>query len=233
MKTPFIFATVATFVLFIPAGASQAGDKEEKSGGQPAMPIYITPFYDSTGPKVSVGKNSKKLASADAKSILDVTAELKKERDKLRPEVMYVAAIRLYDLGHKDEAVYWFYTAQYRARVFTSILDNENVGGIGSEAFELKQAYVAFNQLAGKYINGYAFGEVPKLEKTLLKVVDEGRSSQKYGDVYPKVKFVEEAKWADKNEEVSKGLSGLVEYIRTNVDSIKQQRKKNGIEGKY
>ena len=78
---------------------------------------------------------------------------------------MYVAAIRLYDLGHKDEAVYWFYTAQYRARVFTSILDKENVGTIGSEAFELKQAYASFNQLAGEYINGYAFGELPKLKK--------------------------------------------------------------------
>jgi len=108
---------------------------------------------------------------------------------------MYVAAIRLYDLGHKDEAVYWFYTAQYRARVFTSILDKENVGTIGSEAFELKQAYASFNQLAGEYINGYAFGELPKLKKTLLKVVDEGKSLPKFGVVYPKVKFVDEEKW--------------------------------------
>ena len=222
-----------TFVSFVLAGASKAGDKKEKSGGQPAMPISITPFYDSTGPKVSVGASSKKLARANARSILDVTAELEKERDKLRPEVMYVAAIRLYDLGHKDEAVYWFYTAQYRARVFTSILDKENVGGIGSEAFELKHAYVAFRQLAGEYINGYAFGDLPKLEKTLLKVVDEGKSLPKFGDVYPKVKFIEEAKWAENTKEVSKGLSVLIEYIRTNADSIKQQRKKNGIEGKY
>src|SRR5436190_3567590 len=112
-----------------------------------------------------------------------------------RSKVMYVAAIRLYDLGHKDEAVYWFYTAQYRARVFTSILDKENVGTIGSEAFELKQAYASFNQLAGEYINGYAFGELPKLKKTLLKVVDEGKSLPKFGVVYPKVKFVDEEKW--------------------------------------
>jgi hypothetical protein len=99
------------------------------------------------------------LMSADSKTILQVSEELKKEKDKLRADVMYVAAIRLYDLGHKDEAVHWFYSAQYRARVFSSILDKEKVGSIGSEAFELKQAYLSFNQLAGEYINGYAFGD--------------------------------------------------------------------------
>lgn len=64
-------------------------------------------------------------------------------------------------------------------------------------------------------------------------VMEEGKSLPRFGDVYPKVKFVDEEKWAEKNKEVSKGLSGLSEYIKTNADSIKEQRKKNGIEGKY
>jgi hypothetical protein len=232
MKTCIVFAFAAIFFSVLVAGASEEGDKKENDG-RPGMPIYVTPFYDSKGLKVSVGENSKKLASADAKTILDVSTELKKEMNQLRAEVMYVVAIRLYDLGRKDEAVYWFYTAQYRARVFTAILDKEKVGTIGSEAFELKQAYQSFNQLAGEYINGYAFGELPKLEKTLLKVVEEGKSLPKFGDVYPKVKFVDDQKWAEKNEEVLKGLSDLVEFIKSNADSIKEQRKKNGIEGKY
>jgi hypothetical protein len=232
MKTRIIFASAATFISFFMAGASQEGG-QKKDAGQPPMPIYVTPFYDSNGLKVAVGEQSKRLASADSKTILQVSEELKKEKDKLRADVMYVAAIRLYDLGHKDEAVYWFYSAQYRARVFSSILDKEKVGSIGSEAFELKQAYLSFNQLAGEYINGYAFGDLPKLEKTLLKVVEEGKSAPKYCDIYPKVKFAPEESWAEKNKEVSKGLSGLIEFIKTNADSIKEQRKKNGIEGKY
>jgi len=233
MKTRIIIAFVATFLSICVTGASREVDKKEKDGGRPAMPVYITPFYDSKGTKVSVGENSKRLANADPSTILEVSTELRKEKDKLRAEVMYVAAIRLYDLGHKDEAVYWFYTAQYRARVFTSILDREKVGTIGSEAFELTHAYLSFNQLAGEYINGYAFGELPKLEKTLLKVVEEGKSLPKFGDIYPKVKFVEEEKWAENNKEVSEGLSSLIEFIKANADSIKEQREKNGIEGKY
>jgi hypothetical protein len=232
MKTRIVFAFVAIFFSVLAAGASPEGDKKEKDG-RPGMPIGVTPFYDSKGLKVTVGENSKKLASADAKTILDLSTELKKDKDKLRAEVMYVVAIRLYDLGHKDEAVYWFYTAQFRARVFTAILDKAKIGTIGSEAFELQHAYQAFNQLAGEYINGYAFGELPKLEKTLLKVVEENKSPPKFGDVYPKIKFVDDQKWAEKNEETLKGLSGLIEFIKSNANSIKEQRKMNGVEGKY
>ena len=71
------------------------------------------------------------------------------------------------------------------------------------------------------------------LEKTLLKVVDEGKTVPTFGDIYPNVKFMPEDSWSDKNKEVSKGLSGLIESIKTNADSIKEQRKKHGIEGKY
>jgi hypothetical protein len=233
MITSLDLASLLTFVSFLVIGASPESGQKEKPVGRPAMPIYITPFYDWNGPKVSVGEYSNKLASADANTILEISKELKQEKKKLRAEVMYVAAIRLYDLGHKDEAVYWFYTAQYRARIFNSILDKEKVGSIGSDAFELKQAYLSFSQLAGEYINGYAFGELPKLVNTLLKVVEEGKSVPKFGEIYPNVKFAVEDSWADKNKEVSKGMSALIEYIKTNADSIKEQRKQNGIEGKY
>ncbi|MFN0021278.1 MAG: hypothetical protein ACKVP0_23765 [Pirellulaceae bacterium] len=200
---------------------------------KPAIPVYITPYYNSEGLKISVGEHSKELAGADAKTILQLSAKLKKQKDKLRAEVMYVAAIRLYDLGHKDEAVYWFYSAQYRARVFSSILDKDKIGSIGDEPFELKQAYNSFNQLSGTYINGYAFGELGKLETTLSKVVEESKSIPKYGDLYSKVNFVPEETWEEKNKETSKGLTGMIEYIKANADSIKAQRKKNGIDGKY
>jgi hypothetical protein len=105
MKTRIAVACMTIFFSFLVAGASQDGDKMDKVG-QPAMPIYITPFYDSKGLKIEVGEKSKKLAGADSKTILEISTELKKEKDKLRAEVMYVTAIRLYDLGHKDEAVY-------------------------------------------------------------------------------------------------------------------------------
>jgi hypothetical protein len=96
----------------------------------------------------------------------------------------------------------------------------------------MKQAYTSFDELAGKYINIYAFGDLAKLEETLAKVREEGSSVPRFGELYPNVTFVEEQKWADENTTISKGLAGLIDYIKTNADSIKDQRKKNGVEGK-
>ncbi|MDY0169224.1 MAG: hypothetical protein RBS80_21960 [Thermoguttaceae bacterium] len=94
------------------------------------MPIYVTPFYNSEGPQVAVGKHSDDLARANADTIEEMVAAMKAEWDELRPEAMCVAAIRLFDLGLKDEAVYWFYSAQYRGRLFQALCDPDQVGSM-------------------------------------------------------------------------------------------------------
>jgi hypothetical protein len=194
-----------------------------------SVPIYVTPFYNSDGPKVAVGKFSQRLAEANADSILPLVADLEKEKVELRAEVMYVTAVRLFDLGHKDEAVAWFYRAQFRAKVFSALLDPQKMGAIGSEAFELKQAYGAFNQLAASFINVYAFGDLDKLEKTLTQVVKDGESAPKFPEIYPNVAFLPPNEWAAKNQEVATGLTKFITYIQTNADSIRKQREQNGI----
>ncbi|MFO0942419.1 MAG: hypothetical protein U0930_16905 [Pirellulales bacterium] len=207
----------------------------EKPNAQtkPPIPIYITPYYESEGTKIKVGEYSEKIAKADANTILALSETLKKQRDNLRLEVMFVMAIRLYDLGHKDEGVYWYYTAQYRGRLFANILDKNKIGSLGSEPFELRQAYGAFMQLAGQYLNGYAFGDLPKLEKTLDKVLDEGKQLPKFHELYPNVTFIEQEKWVEANQTISKGLTEMKQYIKENSDSIREQRKKNGMDGKF
>jgi hypothetical protein len=215
-----------------PAGLNAQAPLPKKKPEESPIPIFITPYYNSEGLQISVGEYSKKLAAADAKTILQVSKELKKARDKLRAEVMYVAAIRLYDLGQKDEAVYWFYTAQYRARVFSSILDPKKIGGLGAEAFELNHAYNAFLQLGGPYINRYAFRDLPKLEKTLATVVEEGKSLPKFADVYPKVAFSPSDSWAEKSQEIADGLNALIDHIQKNAETINKQLKENDDESK-
>lgn len=211
-------------------GRTQDSNAAQKKASNGPMPIYVTPLYNSEGPQVAVGEHSKKLEAADSKSILDLAAEMKKNADKLRAEVMYVLAIRLFDLGHKDESVYWFYVAQYRGRVFASILDNDKIGSIGSPAFELRQAYAAFNQLAGAVINRYAFADLNKLEKTLNKVIEDTKMPPNYSELYAEVKFIDQKLWADEEKKVSTGLASMIDYIKKNEASIKEQRKKNGLD---
>jgi hypothetical protein len=105
---------------------------------------YVTPYYDSKGPVISVGRFSSGLASAKVDEFLTTIAEMKKDWDRLTFPELYVGAIRLYDLGYRRESVYWFYSAQYRGRQFGVLLDQTKMGSIGSPGFELLHAQNAF-----------------------------------------------------------------------------------------
>src|SRR5580704_3578676 len=70
--------------------------------------VYVTPYYNSKGPAVSVGRFSSGLASAKEDEFLATITRMKKDWDQLTFPELYVAAIRLYDLGYRKEAVYWF-----------------------------------------------------------------------------------------------------------------------------
>lgn len=136
---------------------------------------YITPFYNSQGPSIDVGRFSSGLSSSKEEEFLATISKMKKEWNKLTFPELYVASIRLYDLGYRTESIYWFYTAQFRGRQFGMILDQSKMGGIGSRGFELLQAQNAFYQLVGPYINGYAFSDMDALAKIVERVQKEGR----------------------------------------------------------
>ncbi len=197
------------------------------------MPIYITPYYNSDPLKVDVGRYSQELVSATADSISELAATMKKEWATLPVETMYVLAIRLYDLGHKDDAVDWFYSAQFRARLLSALLPAGARGGFGDEGFERAQAHRSFQQLAGTYINGYAFGELDQLEKTLRQVKSESEQLPQFKKIYPRLELIEEDLWAVKNQEVSTNFDKLLGYIVDNAEEIKAIRKQRGMEGKY
>lgn len=212
---------------------ASAADEPAKAAGKDRMPVYVTPYYNSVGPKINVGPYSKEMASATADSVLKLSEKMKKERETLPVEPMFVMAIRLYDLGHKDEAIYWFYSAYFRARLVRNTLKKESLGGIGSEGFERRQAHGAFHQLAGEYINGYAFGELEQLERQVRQVKSENETTPKLNTIYPKLQFIDEAEWPEKNKESVADLDKLLDFIVNNADEIKATRKENGIEGKY
>ncbi|PYJ19743.1 MAG: hypothetical protein DME99_11785 [Verrucomicrobia bacterium] len=73
--------------------------------------VYATPYYNSKGPSVSVGRFSSGLAAAKEDEFLATIGRMKKDWDELTFPELYVAAIRLYDFGYRKEAAYWFYSA--------------------------------------------------------------------------------------------------------------------------
>ena len=110
------------------------------------------------------GKN-KKLKQQTVDSIL-------KNPNIYNPPVIYALSRELFSQDKKDDATYWFYVAQLRARYDANLcMDNS-----------AKQAVSVLNNEYGPDINKYAFQDIDKLEKTVNKVVDFVRSNNEHYD---------------------------------------------------
>jgi hypothetical protein len=88
------------------------------------------------------------------------------------PPVIYALSHELFNQDKKDDAMYWFYIAQLRARYDANLcMDNS-----------AKQAVSVLNGEYGPNINKYAFQDIDKLKKTVTKVVDFVRTNEENYD---------------------------------------------------
>ena len=195
--------------------------------------VYVTPYYNSKGPVIDVGPFTKGLAAKNESEFVATIAKMKTSWDTLNFAETYVAAIRLYDLGFRNESIYWFYSAQYRGRLFATLIDQEKMGNIGSPGFELFQAQNAFQQLVGPYINGYAFGDIDQLVPIIERVQREGKVVPDLTKIYPRVTFRPKPEWDAGNKGLNEGLTKLLITLKNEKASIKQQRVERGMEAKF
>jgi hypothetical protein len=195
--------------------------------------VYITPFYNANGPTVEVGQFSKGLASKSEAEFVATIQKMKQSWNELRFPELYVAAIRLYELGFRNESIYWFYSAQYRGRVFAGLVDREKMGSIGEPGFELVKATDAFHQLVGPFINGFAFGDIDRLASIVTQVQKENKTVPDLEKLYPKVTFRPRAEWEKTNAEINDGLTKFLETLKDQKATIKKTRADNGTEAKF
>ncbi len=226
-----------TKTLLLVAGALLASSSPLAANPQIADPtridVYVTPYYNSAGPTIKVGKFSPGLASKNDAEFVATIRAMKRRWNDLTFYQMYVGAIRLYDLGYRKESVYWFYSAQYRGRQFGLLVDQGKMGNMGDPGFELYHAQGAFLELVGPYMNGYAFGDLDSLTKIVRRVQSENRSVADLHSIYPGVVFSKEASWKAQNSQLNQGLNQLTEMFATQKDKIKQQRAQNGTEAQF
>jgi len=120
--------------------------------------IYVDPFYRSAttpgaAPQVATGKpHAELLASTRREDILTVRDRIMASPKVVTPMTLMVLAIRLYDVGLRDDAVLWFYIAKDRHVTLTDVA----VAGTPLLA-QADQAMRDFSTLAGPILNGYAF----------------------------------------------------------------------------
>jgi hypothetical protein len=217
------FAIAGSFLLGSPA-----------LGADPSrINAYVRPYYDSSGPVIKVGKYSAGLASKIPGTFVATILRMKKQWNDLNFVEFYVAAIRLYDLGYRREATYWFYSAQYKGRQFALLVDQKKMGSIGDRGFELYHAQNAFFELTGPDINGYAFGDIEWLVPIIRRVQSENQTVSNLNAMYPGVAFVPKSQWQRINATLNSGLGQLAVQLWNQKDEIKKQRLKNGTAARY
>src|SRR6266566_5323556 len=195
--------------------------------------VYVTPYYNSKGPAIDVGPFSSGLAAKSEPEFVATIAKMKKSWDTLNFAETYVVAVRLYDLGFRKESIYWFYSAQYRGRLLATLIDRDKMGSMGEPGFELVHAANAFQQLVGPYVNGYAFGDIDQLVPIIERVQMEGKKLPDMNKIYPGVSFKNRSEWETDNKGLNEGLGKLLETLKEQKASIKQQRIERGMEAKF
>ena len=226
-----LIKTSISLALFVFCSFAWVSSNGQSTKGH--IPFYALPYYNYDPLTITIGKYKKELLTNDTTELIALGNKIKSDINHTDIESLYILSIRLYDLGKKDDALYWFHTAKSRARIFINMLDPKKIGGIGDEAFELEHLFIAFNQLAGEYINGYGLNDFDKGIAVFEKVRSEVKNIQSYKDVYKNIRFLNddhlEAEKTGKEEDLTK----LIDYLTTHKEEVKKQRIENGTQDKY
>ena len=112
------------------------------------------------------------LQSADKEQKKETIEIVLKNPNDFNPPVLYALSQELFQQGDKENAFFWFYVAQLRARYDVNLcMDNS-----------AKQAVSVLNNKYGPEINKSAFQDIDKLEKTVNKVVEFVRTNNENYD---------------------------------------------------
>nr|GFC74935.1 hypothetical protein [Tanacetum cinerariifolium] len=146
---------------------------------------------------------------------------------------LFVLAVRLFDLGQHDEGLYWFYQAQYRARLLHQVLDPAQVGEMFDPAFELESAHRAFMELAGPTFNGYAGCSQARWLGTIERVRADNQTAPDFALIYPGLALRPAAEWPAFNQETTNGLGQLAAALRDGWDDMQAARRANGTHAQF
>ena len=135
--------------------------------------IYVQPFYEAARapgekPRVAVGRQYNDLLSSSRREDILAARDLIVAKPALvTPMTMMVLAIRLYDVGLRDDAVFWFYVAKDRYIVLSEVLNVKT-----PQLAQADDAIRNFATLAGPVINGYAFCDLARQKVAHAKAVE-------------------------------------------------------------
>lgn len=201
--------------------------------------IRVDPFYQAARhpddpPLVNVAPRfDKLLASTKADDILRVRDEIERDPGRVTPMTLMVLALRLYDVGRRDDAVFWYYAAKNRYYLLGSVADMKTPA-----LAPAAEAMNAFNRLAGPIFNGYAFCDVARQREIALRAADWTARHAYEVLLLPQIP----ARAGDRKENYQKALAELLAQVKRerdylavpeNVGKLKAARAANDADQKF
>lgn len=160
-------------LIFLTGALVTSAEAAEPAEPAKTIDAYVTPYYFSAPapnemPQISVARSfDAALADGSVAQLKAVADQIKVDPEMITPMTMMVLAIRMYDAGMRDDAVFWFYVAKERYLTAERVLDFSH-----SALAEVSSAVASFATLAGPYINGYAFCDVSRQQSIRSKAVE-------------------------------------------------------------
>ena len=137
------------------------------------VPVRVAPYYEvgeqrADRPRVATHSGfDRPLASSRPEDIVKVRDAIKAAPDSVTPITMMVLAMRSYDVGMRDESVFWFYAARDRMATAAAVLETEY-----AEVYRIEAATRAFALRGGPTINGYAMCDVDRYKRIRREALD-------------------------------------------------------------
>jgi hypothetical protein len=138
-----------------------------------SVPVKVTPYYEAADhreqkPRVATASGfDRQLASLRAEDIAAVRDAIRAEPASVSPITMMVLAVRLYDVGRRDESVFWFHAARDRMATASAVLDDSF-----KEIARVEATTRAFALQAGPTINGYSLCDPARHSRSRLEALD-------------------------------------------------------------
>lgn len=203
------------------------------------VPVFVQPYYQSgtsqsEAPIVAVArKYDQQLSSRDPTTIQQVARAIDSDSSLITPMTLMVLAIRHYDVGLRDESVFWFYAAKDRYSTLDAVLDMRHPA-----LAQAGQATADFANLAGITINGYAFCDLQKQTAArlrALKWVEEHPYEVVFSDQLPAKAGDRRQNLQVANEQLRANAAKEAEFLSRpeTLEKLTSTRRNNGAVEKY
>jgi hypothetical protein len=201
--------------------------------------IYVTPYYEAArepggAPKVTVAKaHDALLASSRAEDVARARDAIAKDNALLTPMTLMVLAIRLYDVGLRDDAVFWFYAAKDRYATLAGVADVHT-----PQLAQVEDAVRNFAVLAGPVINGYAFCDIANQQKIRARALQWVIDNPYKAIFLPQVPALPGDRTANLQKAIAEIKANAAKeryYLGkpSNVAQLKTTRQSNGMDEKF